>query len=119
MRIGKGEAAKETRNFSQMGANLLLSSYHFLDETFVVVYWIGIWHLLTISGVLELVWFNWLCLVLGAFGLLAIKAIEPLDVQQRLLPSRATSTNADRRVVRVRAPPQQHAVASVARAMRA
>ena len=96
-----------------MRANLLLSSYHFLDETFVVVYWIGIWHLLTISGVLELVWFNWLCLVFGALGLLAIKAIEPpLDVQQRLLPSRAS--HADRRVVRVRAPHPQHAVASVA-----
>ena len=72
------------------------SVYHLFDETFVLIYWIGLWHLFSHTGLLEKVWFDWLCVFFGAIGLLFIKAVEPVEVQQTIAAVQRTAAPAIR-----------------------
>lgn len=67
------------------------SVYHLFDETFVVIYWIGLWHLFSHTGLLEKVWVDSVCVFFGAIGLLFIKAVEPVEVQQTIAAVQRTA----------------------------
>ena len=59
-----------------MNLNYLSAFEFLLRETFVILYWLGLWSLFTMTSLLDRVWFNMFCLLAGAFGVFLMKAIE-------------------------------------------
>jgi hypothetical protein len=49
----------------------------FIEETFVIFYWIGIWSLLHLTNLPKQLWFCFLCLVFSAFGMFFIRVSRP------------------------------------------
>lgn len=49
-------------------------------ETFVIIYWIGLWQLFAIGGFFDHWQFNLACLMVGSVGLFLVKAVEPAFV---------------------------------------
>ena len=56
--------------------NYLSALEFLLRETFVILYWLGLWSLFTMTSLLDSVWFNMFCLLAGALGVFLMKAIE-------------------------------------------
>ena len=53
-----------------------------LEETCVILYWLGLWSLLNLTPLLDSVIFDFLCVVGGAIGLFVVKAFAPVLIMQ-------------------------------------
>lgn len=52
--------------------------YYIMQETFVILYWLGLWSLIQLSHLSHTVWFSVGCLLLGLFGLIIVKTVSPV-----------------------------------------
>ncbi len=70
----------------------IIEAFGFLcQETCIILYWMGLWSLLqNFTPLLESIAFNVFCLLFGAAGLFAVKAIAPALILKSIEESSGT-----------------------------
>ena len=74
----------------------------FIEETFVIFYWIGLWSLLHLTDLPKQMWFCFLCLAFAAFGMFFVRVARPQVVVSIPTSRREFLTSLNRNPVNLR-----------------